>query len=178
MKALIFDLETTGLLNPDWAASQPRIIEIGAALIDATTYKESMSISQLVNPGIPIEPIITKITGITQADLDPAPKLIEVIGGLRRAFSKAQILVTHNLPFDKGVLQAELRRLMLDVWPWPAQEMCTVQAYAHEYGRNPKLIELYERKLGRPLAQTHRALDDVRALIEILRADNTLEMYA
>lgn len=178
MKALIFDLETTGLLNPDWSATQPRIIEIGAVLLDTATYKESVSHSFLVNPGIPIEPIITKITGITQDQLSTAPSLIEVLPMLKRTFAKAQLLVSHNLPFDKGVLSRELKRLMLDIWPWPAQEMCTVQAYAHEYGRNPKLTELYERKIGRPLAQTHRALDDVRALIEILRTDNTLEMYA
>jgi hypothetical protein len=32
------------------------------------------------------------------------------------------------------------------------------------------MTELYEKALGHPLAQTHRALDDVHALVEIVRA--------
>ena len=34
--------------------------------------------------------------------------------------------------------------------------------------------QLYERIIGKPLAQTHRALDDARALHEILVKDGLL----
>jgi hypothetical protein len=53
--------------------------------------------------------------------------------------------------------------------PWPEIELCTVGLHKDDWGRNPKLIELYAATMGKPLAQTHRALDDVMALVEIIQ---------
>jgi hypothetical protein len=39
-------------------------------------------------------------------------------------------------------------------------------------GKRPRLVELYERIIGRPLMQTHRALDDAMAVYEILLKDD------
>jgi len=50
--------------------------------------------------------------------------------------------------------------------------ICTVQEYHHLFGKRPKLTALYEHIIGRPLAQTHRALDDAMAVFEILDKDN------
>jgi hypothetical protein len=38
-------------------------------------------------------------------------------------------------------------------------------------GKRPRLINLYEYVMGRPLAQTHRALDDAMAVFEVLQKD-------
>jgi len=38
------------------------------------------------------------------------------------------------------------------------------------------MLELYEAVLGKPLAQTHRALDDVKALVEIIQAEALWEV--
>ena len=185
MKALVLDVETTGLLLPELAVSaQPRIIEIGALLLDAVTCDTFDVYASLVHPGERITEEITKITGITNENVKDAPRIDKHIEPLRKLFAQAQMLVAHNLPFDKGVLCAELARVeyarndhTLGEWPWPEIEICTVQAYMHEWGRRMKLTELYERKMKRPLAQTHRALDDVNALVEVLKQDGTLKVF-
>jgi DNA polymerase III epsilon subunit-like protein len=79
--------------------------------------------------------------------------------------------VAHNLPFDRAIMRGELARHGVTDFPWPEREVCTVGLYKEAWGRNPKLLELYEDVLGRPLAQTHRALDDVKALVEIIQSE-------
>ena len=181
--ALVLDLETTGLLLPELASAedQPRIIELGAALVDK--HGESQrTFSELINPGVQISDEITRITKLRNEDLAGKPPLVAHLSVLKAMFAAASALIAHNLPFDKGVLSADIARMehrtsssWLKDWPWPPLEICTVQAYTHEWGRRMKLTELYEAKLKRPLAQTHRALDDVLALVEVLKADHTLE---
>jgi DNA polymerase III subunit epsilon len=168
MTTLIFDTETTGLLLPSDAAldSQPRIIEIGLIRIAG---KKRAEFSWLINPGIPITEEITKITGLRDADVAGAPTFSEVVGELVEAFLGAEQLVAHNLPFDRGMLVTELRRLGREhAFPYPPRQLCTVAAFEHVKGRRMRLTELYEHALKRPLAQTHRALDDARALEEVL----------
>jgi len=169
---IVFDTETTGLtLHPRAPLEkQPRMIEFGAALLDerGETVEEA---SMLCNPRIPITPEITKITGLTDADVRTAPTFGELLPQLRRLFGEARCVMAHNLPFDRAILRGELARLGVEDFPWPGQELCTVQLYADAWGRNPRLVELYAAVTGHPLAQTHRALDDVRALVEVVRKE-------
>lgn len=169
---LVYDTETTGLtLHPDAPATkQPRMIEFGGVLLDRQgRIVEEASI--LINPGEPITPEITKITGITDADVTDAPSFVQALPQLRRIFAEATTVMAHNLPFDKAIVRGELARANVLDFPWPQRELCTVGLYKDQWGRNPRLLELYEAVLGRPLAQTHRALDDVRALVEIIHAE-------
>lgn len=169
---IVFDTETTGLtLHPDAPVSkQPRMIEFGAALIDRMgQVVETASI--MVNPGEPLTPEITKITGITDADLVDAPSFKEALPQMRRIFEQATTVMAHNLPFDKAILKGELSRIDCYDFPWPKIEFCTVGLYKAAWGRNPRLIELYESVMGKPLAQTHRALDDVMALVDIIQKE-------
>lgn len=166
---LVFDTETTGLLlHPDAPlAKQPRIIELGAALLNpAGEVVETLS--QLINPGEPLSEEIIKITGIRDADLADAPTFAQCLPQLRHVFGQACAVFAHNLPFDRGMLRNELARADVVEFPWPRQEHCTVGLHREAWGRNPKLTELYAATTGRPLPQTHRALDDVMALVEIV----------
>lgn len=172
---LVFDTETTGLtLHPDADyRKQPRMIEFGGVLLGARGAVEA-ELSVLVNPGEPLTPEITKITGITDADLADALPFAEVLPQLRLMFNGATAVVAHNLPFDRAIVQGELRRLnpeLATTLRWPAREMCTVGLYAPDWGRNPRLVELYEATMGKPLRQTHRALEDVQALVEIIQQE-------
>jgi DNA polymerase III epsilon subunit-like protein len=176
MRIAIIDWETTGLtLHPDAPAhKQPRAIEFGGIVLDrAETILEA---SILINPGIPLEPIITKITGLTDEDLREAPPFEVVLPQLREFFAGVDGVVAHNLPFDRAILRNELARLNVLDFPWPRRELCTIGVYSPDWGRNPKLIELYPAVMGRPLAQTHRALDDVKALAEIFIKDQLWEL--
>jgi len=169
---IVYDTETTGLtLHPDAPVTkQPKCIEFGGVLLDRNgRVVEEASI--LINPGEQLSAEITKITGITDADLVDAPPFAEVLPQLRRLFAEADTVMAHNLPFDKAILRGELARLNVYDFIWPKRELCTVGLYKDQWGRNPRLIELYESVMGKPLAQTHRALDDVHALVEIIQKE-------
>lgn len=176
MTHLIFDTETTGLVLHPRAKDeqQPAIIEWGGLLVDGSGT-ELRELNVLINPHRVLEARITKITGITEDDLRGQPSFKEVAAQIREMFASADVLIAHNLPFDKNMMTLDLRRAgLLDDWPWPAHELCTVQEHVEEWGRRPKLIELYEHYMGHPLAQTHRAIDDVRALKEVCMAAGVL----
>lgn len=171
MIALVIDTETTGLTkHPNSKDSiQPQIIEFGAAVVEDGVIIDTMDM--LVNPGVPLLPIITKITGVTDEDLADQPPFRNIIGAIRPLFARADTLVAHNLPFDKGMLTFELKRCgHFADWPWPEYEVCTVQEHAEHFGYRPTMKKLYEYYFGSPLEQTHRALDDVGALVKIALA--------
>lgn len=167
----VFDTETTGLtLHPDAPINkQPKIIELGAALLDSDG-RVVETLSQLVHPGEEVTAEITKITGITNEMLVGQPTFAEALPALRAFFGKAFAVFAHNLPFDKSLMMFDLQRVGCEDFPWPQQEYCTVGLHKEQWGRNPRLIELYEATLGRALPQTHRALDDVLALVEVVVA--------
>ena len=168
MISLVFDSETTGLPLPSSAPldKQPRIIELSIARIeDGKIISEH---SWLIDPECSLTAEITKITGLTDADLTGKPKFRELISEIEQAFAGADQLIAHNAPFDVGLLKFELARIGKADFTWPKQTVCTVQEYLHEKGRRLKLTELYKMKIGNELKQTHRAMDDVRALCEIV----------
>lgn len=169
--AIVFDTETTGITLPSVSdlSSQPRIIELGA--VKVVDGKRVAELSQKLNPEIPLEEVITKITGLTDADLADQPNFKDFLPQARAFFADVDVLVAHNAPFDEAMLLNELRRVdALGDFPMPPLVLCSLQEYWHLFGRPMKLLELYEHVLGKPLAQTHRALDDVNALLEILDA--------
>lgn len=172
MKAIIFDTETTGLLLPSSAPleKQPRIIELGAVLVSTETGIIG-ELTQLINPEMEISAEITKITGITNEDLVGKPTFKEYLPTLRAFFDGADMLICHNAPFDSGMLRNDLKRVGCDDFPWPAETICTAQEYTPVVGKRPRLLQLYEVIMGKPLAQTHRALDDAMAVYEILDKD-------
>lgn len=173
---VVFDTETTGLPLHHNAPldKQPKIIELGAALLDAEG-KVVDTFQQLLHPGEEITAEITKITGITNDQLVGQPKFADVLPQLKEFFGRAFAVFAHNLPFDRSLLRFDLRRAGCEDFPWPQDEYCTVGLHRAQWGRNPKLTELYEFAMKKPLPQTHRALDDVMALVEIVQ---TLELHA
>ena len=175
-KVAIFDTETTGLPLPKTAPleKQPRIIELGAVVVDKTGVVRELN--QMLNPGVQISEEITKITGITNEMLEDKPTFTDFLPQLKEFFTDTQVLVAHNAPFDKKMLELDLERAECTDFPWPEQVVCTVQEYHSQFGKRPKLLELYERIMGFPLAQTHRALDDVKALQECIAKDGFLEL--
>lgn len=176
--ALVFDFETTGLtLHPQARLSQqPRAIEFGAVIIkrDGTIVHE---FSVILDPQMTIDPIITKITGLTNDDLRGRPVFEAVLPEIKGYFLAVDVMIAHNLPFDKSILEYELQRLGVEDFPWPQHELCTVQTYVEEWGRRPKQGELYEKIMGKPQAVKHRALDDCKALAEIVVKEKLLEMF-
>ena len=174
----VFDTETTGLtLHPHAKPHlQPRIIEFAAVLIDHTGA-ELDTLTFLCHPGQQISAEITKITGLTNDDLKGAPAFSARIEEVREFLGRADALIAHNQPFDHALLSNELRIAgALKGFPWPRHNMCTVQEFEPIWGRRMRLIELYEHTTGKVYKQTHRALDDVRALAEIVIKHSLLSL--
>lgn len=185
MKRIVFDTETTGLPKREQPLSaQPKIIELGAAIYENGELLAEYS--QMIHPGEAIEEIITKITGIKNEDLVGMPSFREAWEGRPERSSEdgillnppvpsfkeflqgCECLIAHNAEFDTKLLSFELQRMELDPKEFiPKEVLCTVAEFRHVFGRRAKLTELYEKMIGKPLDQTHRALDDVKALAEV-----------
>lgn len=172
-----FDVETTGLpLHPEARLNiQPRIIEFGGIVFDEDG-NELRRDSFLINPEVPIEAIITKITGIDNkmlADKQPFPYYIERI---KRFFAGVDVVAAHNLSFDHFFIEMEFERAQQTI-ELPPIKLCTVESYQDEYGYRPKLVDLYQDVTGETYKQTHRSMDDVEALVAIIQSEKLLEHY-
>lgn len=174
MRSALVDFETTGLTQPSVQdlSKQPKIIEVGICVVENNAILAEYS--QLVWPGEDVSAEITKITGITNEMLKGQPRFAQVVDRIAALFEGCQMFVAHNAPFDRSCLEYELMRLELEAFPWPPETMCSAQEFTHEFGFRPKLTQLYEAKMGRPLEQTHRALDDIKALAEVLIKEGLL----
>lgn len=176
---LVFDTETTGLLKPAPVPlkDQPQIVELALVVI---SYNAGESLitgekSWLINPGVSLSAEIIRITGLKDEDLKDKPRFGEVLPEIVDWFLGARGVIAHNLPFDWGMLTNELKRLDKEcAFPYPPEQICTVQAFLHLKGRRMKMTELYEYAMKKPLEQTHRALDDARALAEIVLAQKVI----
>ena len=102
---IVFDLETTGLPKAEGADLdlQPRITEFGAVKLD-DDLNEIGVLEFMCNPGIPLDPQITKITGITDEELANKKPFVAMLDEVCDFFLGERTLVAHNLPFDRTVL--------------------------------------------------------------------------
>lgn len=95
---VVFDLETTGLINNAIGLDKiDEIIEIGAVKIEGGVITEMFS--SLIKPNRPISQEITKITGIDDGMVRFAPPIEAVIPDFFK-FTRGAILVGHNVDFD------------------------------------------------------------------------------
>jgi DNA polymerase III subunit epsilon len=99
---VVLDLETTGA-SPGF----DEITEVGA--VKYRGGERLGTFDTLVNPGVPIPPFITVLTGITEAMVFPAPGIDEVLPSLLEFIGDA-VLVGHNFRFDTSFLDAALLR--------------------------------------------------------------------
>ncbi|MDA0565443.1 DEDD exonuclease domain-containing protein [Streptomonospora sp. S1-112] len=161
---VIVDLETTGTRS-DGAG----ITEIGAVKVRGGEVLGEFA--TLVNPGAPIPPFITLLTGITQAMVAPAPDIAAALPAFLEfaGLDSGAILVAHNAPFDVGFLKAACAE---HGYPWPAPQVLDTVALAR---RLVTRDEVPNHKLGTlagffgvPDQPTHRALDDARATVGVL----------
>lgn len=161
---VVVDLETTGT-SP---ASGAMITEIGAVKIRGGEVLGEFH--TLVNPGSPIPPFITVLTGITDAMVAPAPLFDEVLPAFLEFCGSASetILIAHNAPFDIGFLKAASET---HSYNWPNFRVLDTVKIARktltkDETPNVKLGTLAQY-FGLADPPTHRALDDARATVHI-----------
>jgi DNA polymerase-3 subunit epsilon len=152
------DLETTGtnFVND-------RIIEIGLVEADRDGVREW---SALVDPGRPISPFITGLTGIDTAMLASAPTFAQLMPALLQKL-RGRLFIAHNARFDYGFLKHEFKRNGID---FRATSLCTVKLSRalfpqHHRHNLDTLVERY----GIETNDRHRALADAHILWDLWR---------
>jgi DNA polymerase-3 subunit epsilon len=170
---IVFDTETTGLIESTVIplGEQPRIIEFAAQKLHDVSLKEKDRLQFLVNPGIPLPDFIEKATGITDADLVGAKPFASHFDTLAEFFLGERVMVAHNLAFDSGMLEIELRRLeRTRHFPWPYSHKCTVEISQYFKGHYLNLDKLHEALFDElPKGTRHRAMADVKILVKCVR---------
>ena len=111
MNLIIFDLETTGLLP-----SQHEIIQIAAMKVKNGKWNEGEYFDSYVRPENRIPSFITKLTGITQAQVADAPHPVDVLMEFSRFVGHDATLIAHNgLRFDMRFIAENCKRLGMKV---------------------------------------------------------------
>lgn len=155
----IIDIETTG-----GQYNKEGVTEIAVYKFDGTEIVDQFI--SLVNPEIPIQPFVVKLTGINNAMLRLAPKFYEVAKRIIE-ITEGCTIVAHNASFDYRILRLEFDRLGYD---YQRATLCTVElsklllpdAASYSLG---KLV----RSLGIPITDRHRASGDAMATLKLFK---------
>jgi DNA polymerase-3 subunit epsilon len=155
----ILDIETTG-----GQFNEEGITEIAIYKFDGHEIVDQFI--SLVNPEIPIQPFVVKLTGINNAMLQSAPKFFEVAKRIIEMTNDC-VVVAHNADFDYRILSTEFRRLGYN---FNVKTLCTVELSKKLLPEQPshslgKLV----RALGIPMADRHRASGDAMATVKLFK---------
>lgn len=155
----VFDFETTGM-----SGRRDKVIEIG--MVKIIKGKVTDTFSSFINPGRPIPYFITKITGITNADVENAPFFDEVYHKMKELIGNA-VLIAHNLSFDHSFLKNECANAELE---FPSNKaVCTLRLARKIYPQFPsKSLGNLTKSLRIRHRDVHRGLGDSLATAKIL----------
>ncbi len=159
---VVLDLETTG-----GSANVDAITEIGALKLRGGELLARLD--SLVNPGVPIPPMITVLTGITQSMVLPAPRVAELLPAVLEFVGDA-VIVGHNIRFDCAFLDAAL---VAHGYPRLTNRRVDTLALARRLVRDevPNLrLHTLANHFRTSVEPTHRAYADAAATAEVLHA--------
>src|SRR5690625_861989 len=156
----VIDLETTGQST----IKGDKIIEVGIAVIENNEIAEEYS--TFLNPGKQIPAFITNLTGIANKDVEAAPSFSEKAEEIT-AFFKDSYLVAHNVPFDLGFLNGELKNVGMEEIKIPVIDTVELSRILYPKAPSFKLSQLTEY-LGIYHDDPHRAASDANVTAKLL----------
>lgn len=159
---VVIDLETTGLDPEDGH----RIIELAAIRVEPDGTEHVLN--SLVQPGMAIPFAGQEVHGITDAMVQQAPPLEQLLPQLALLFDGA-VVVAHNASFDLGFLEHECERLGC-ACPRPGAVVDTLQLARTVFGLVRCSLSALAERIGVPHPNAHRALPDARATLHVYRA--------
>lgn len=168
-RIVVFDTETTGI-----EFGRDRIIEVGAVSLEGGAETDSLDALVRLPEGQALPPFITDLTGITDAQLqtegvdqaEAAEAFCRLLDGAERP-----LLAAYNAQFDLNFLYWFLRPYgRVDVLRAPRfLDALTVYRDRRDYPHKLcNAIEAYG--LGDTAVNSHRAVDDARATVQLLEA--------
>jgi DNA polymerase-3 subunit alpha len=113
MNVLIFDVETTGLLPKTKDDPQVYITQLSFALYDTKNNRLIKTYNAFINipEHVVISEKITQITGIDREKLNKdGIDIVEALEVFFDAYSRADVIVAHNLEFDSKIMEIEAAR--------------------------------------------------------------------
>ncbi len=155
------DTETTGL-----SVTEDRIFEIAVVTFQGDTVTDPFC--EMMDPTRPLSEASLEKTGVTDADLKGRPTFAHFAAGIVQRI-QGQVVVGYNvLGYDLPLLQAELRRVGLEL---PKCHVVDVLVFARGLmpGNRHRLEEAV-RHFGVTMDTAHRATADAEATVRLLRA--------
>ncbi len=155
----IIDVETTG-----GSPSLDRVIEIAVFVFDGE--KITGSFSTLLNPRRPIDPYVTKLTGITNEMVKKSPRFEDIHEKILD-LTHESIFVAHNVKFDFGMLRQEFKRLGIDFNRRQLDTVTLAQKVIPGF-QSYSLGNICD-SLGIAITNRHRAAGDAEATVKLLQ---------
>lgn len=167
---VVFDLETTGL-----DLVNDRVIQLSYIKVcpDGTELRGN----EIINPGKPIAPEITALTGISDDDVKDRPTFKELAPRLAEEFKGCDFAGFNSNHFDIPMLAEEFLRAGID-FDFGKCRLIDAQAIFHKMERR-NLAAAYKFYTGRKMEEdfeAHRADQDTEATYRVLMGE--LDKYA
>jgi len=156
---VVIDLETTGH-SPE---NNDKIIDIGMVMIEGDKIVDTKA--SLINPQQTIPSFITKLTAITDEAVQGAPHFIDKADYILEHFQDSY-LIAHNVPFDLGFLNAELKNNGKPTLKNPVIDTVELARILFPASPSYKLSQL-AAYLNIEHDEPHRALSDAYVTAEI-----------
>lgn len=181
MRVLVFDTETTGLpksrnttikQTDDW----PHIIQLSYILYNTEYEKCELCVDQIIQiaDDVEITPKSIEMHGITRAkSKQKGVSLSLALDNFKNTLRRADIIVGHNISFDKKMIIVESNRGKNPINFSTKQEYCTMMntidlcrieklnSCGEKYFKYPTLTELHQRLFGIIPKNTHDSMADV-----------------
>lgn len=172
MKYAICDLETTGL------GTDSHIIEVAVLIVEEGKVIDSFQ--SLVNPLCKIPEEVLVLTGLTQRQLDSAPKFYDLAASLFTLLER-RIFVSHKVEFDYQVLMNHFNTLGYQL---TNKTFCTLKKGQELIpGLASYSLDAMCAFFNIKVKERHRALPDAQLCLEVfhelqsLMAPKTFEHY-
>lgn len=162
---VVFDLETTGL-----DLVKDRIIQISYIKVWPDGREERND--YLINPECPIKPEITRLTGISDADVQDKPTFKQLAKTLSDSFIGCDFAGFNSNHFDIPLLAEEFLRAGID-FDFSKCRLIDAQTIFHKMERR-NLAAAYKFYCGRKMEddfEAHRADQDTEATYRVLQAE-------
>ena len=163
MREIIFDTETTGLK----AEGGDRIIEIGAIEL-VNRFPTGNTYHQYINAdGKEIHPDAERVHGISAEFLADKPVFADIAEDFVKFFTDGK-LIAHNAKFDMGFVNAELKRLNMNPFPWTTV-IDTLALARHKHPMGPNSLDALCKRynIDNSHRTKHGALLDAELLADV-----------